>query len=63
MTKEEFLALAGEHYEEVNKLTDAPTLYDYENALYKFMLKMSGEIMEKQLSEDAVTNNRRKKKR
>jgi len=63
MTKDEFLELAGKHYEEVNKLTDAPTFYDCEKSLYEFMLKVSGEIMEKQMSEGVETNNRRKKKR
>jgi len=63
MTKEEFLAMAESHYSEIESLKEAPTLYDYENALFELMQKACGEIMEKHLNEGSVTENRRKKKR
>jgi hypothetical protein len=63
MNKEEFLALAEQHYEEFSSLSDAPNFYDYEKSLVDLFQRYAKACMEKQLNTSSSTENRRKKKR
>ena len=60
MTKEEYLALASEKYDELQALKKIDNFYDYENEFEKILKELGRTIFEKSLSELPV--DRRKKK-
>lgn len=61
MTREEYLAIASERYDELQALNKIDNFYDYELEFSGIMKKLSKEILEKNLGE--LPANRRKKKR
>lgn len=61
MTREEYLAIASERYDELYALNKVDNFYDYELEFSDIMKKLSKEILEKNLSE--LSADRRKKKR
>jgi hypothetical protein len=63
MTKEEYLAIAGSRYEELEKLQSADTFYDYEKGFAKIWQDLGRLYMESYLNETSTTRDRRKKKR
>jgi uncharacterized membrane protein len=63
MTKEEYLALAMERYEELEQLKTADNFYDYEQGFDKIWQDLGRQYMESYLSETSKTQDRRKKKR
>lgn len=60
MTKEEYLAIAAERYEELQALNKIDNFYDYEKEFDKIINKLSRRVLEKNISE--VPADRRKKK-
>jgi hypothetical protein len=62
MSKEEFLSVADSYYTEFETLKGSPNFYDYEKSFVDLMQKLSCQLMEKQLNEGSVTQDRRKKK-
>lgn len=60
MTKEEYIALAALKYEELQKLKDKPTFYDYEKSFAEIWQDLGRQVLEKNLSD--VPADRRKKK-
>ncbi len=60
MTKEEFLALAGDRYDALQKLNKLDSFYDYEKLFVDLWRELGREVLEKNLG--AVPTNRRKKK-
>lgn len=61
MTREEYLAIASQRYDELQALNKIDNFYDYELEFSGIMNKLSKEILEKNLSE--LSADRRKKKR
>lgn len=62
MTKEEYLALAANHYEELESLKEKDNFYDYEKAFDETWTNLGRLYMEAQLNETSKTADRRKKK-
>ncbi|GHT55152.1 hypothetical protein AGMMS49982_20780 [Bacteroidia bacterium] len=62
MTKEAYLALAAEHYEELEKLKEKDSLYDFEKGLDAVCTKFGRHYLETALNETSNTKDRRKKK-
>lgn len=60
MTKEEYLRLASEHWEEFQKLENESTFYDYEKKFDKLMVDFGKQLLDKQLSGKG-TDRRQKK--
>lgn len=60
MTKEEYLALAAEKYDELQALNKIDNFYDYEKEFDEIINKLGRAVLEKNLSE--VPADRRKKK-
>ena len=63
MTKEEFLSVAENYYDEFASLPEASNFYDYEKSLVDLFQRITKECMEKQLNRSSSTLDRRKKKR
>ncbi len=60
MTKEEYLAMAAQRYDELQALNKIDNFYDYESEFAKIMNELSKEVLEKNLSK--LPADRRKKK-
>lgn len=60
MSKEEYLALAEQKYNDLQSLKKEPTFYDYEKSFEQIWLDLGRQVLEKNLSE--VPEDRRKKK-
>lgn len=60
MTKEEFLAIAGERYDALQALNKLDNFYDYEKEFVAVLQDLSREVLEKNLGE--LPSDRRKKK-
>jgi len=60
MTKEEYLQLAAQKYEELKKLEDSENLYDYEKNFDKIWRDLGQKVLNKNLGEGG--KDRRKKK-
>ncbi|MGH2644833.1 MAG: hypothetical protein ACRDE2_12845 [Chitinophagaceae bacterium] len=60
MTKEEYLALCAERYDELQALNKMDNFYDYEKEFEKIFKECGRAVFEKNLSE--VPADRRKKK-
>ena len=60
MSKEEYLALAEQKYQELQQLKSQPTFYDYEKSFVNIWQDLGRQVLEKSLSE--VPKDRRKKK-
>lgn len=60
MTKEEYLALAIQKFEELQNLKDKKTFYEYEQTFDEIWTDLGRQVLEKNLSE--VPADRRKKK-
>ena len=60
MTKEEYLAIASEKYDELQALGKIDNFYDYENELEKIFKDLGRAVFEKSLSD--LSADRRKKK-
>ena len=61
MTKEDYLAIAEQYYDEFVSLEQNPNFYDYEKSFIEFLQKMGKTYMESQLNEASHTQDRRKK--
>ncbi len=59
MTREEYLAIAGKRYDELQALNKIDNFYDYEGDFIKLWSKMGREVLEKSIS--TVPGDRRKK--
>ncbi len=60
MTKEEYLALASEKYDELQALNKIDNFYDYEKEFEKLLKELGRTLLEKNISE--LSADRRKKK-
>jgi len=60
MTKEEYLALASEKYDELHALNQIDNFYDYEKEFEKIFHDLGRKVLEKNISE--LSADRRKKK-
>jgi hypothetical protein len=60
MTKEEYLALAMERYEELEQLKTADNFYDYEKGFDKIWQDLGRQYMESYLSETSNTGKTKK---
>lgn len=60
MTKEEYLALASDKYDELQALNKIDNFYDYEKEFEKLLKELGRTLFEKNISELSV--DRRKKK-
>ncbi len=60
ISKDEFLALAAQKYEQIHDLHQQPTFYDYEKTFVGIWEELGRQVLEKNLSQ--VPNDRRKKK-
>lgn len=60
MTKEEFLAVAEQRYDALQKLNQLDSFYNYEKLFLELWRDLGREVLEKNLG--AVPTNRRKKK-
>jgi hypothetical protein len=60
ISKEEFLALAAQKYEQIHQLNQLPTFYDYEKSFVHIWEELGRQVLEKNLSK--LPNDRRKKK-
>ena len=60
MTKEEYLAIASEKYDELQALGKIDNFYDYEKEFEKIFKELSRTVFEKNLSD--LPADRRKKK-
>ena len=60
MTKEEYLALASEKYDELQALNKIDNFYDYEKGFEKLLKELGRTLLEKNISE--LSADRRKKK-
>ena len=60
MTKEEYLALASEKYDELQALNKIDNFYDYEKEFEKLLKELGRTLLEKTISE--LSADRRKKK-
>jgi uncharacterized membrane protein len=61
MSKEDFLALAEQKYDDLQQLKDKPNLYDYEKSFDEIWQELGRQVLEKNLSD--LPADRRKKKR
>ena len=59
MTREEYLAIAGKRYDELQALNKIDNFYDYEKDFANIMKELGNEVLEKSLSD--VPADRRKK--
>ncbi len=59
MTKEEFLAVASQKYESLQKLNEHLNFYDYEKAFDELWTELGRSILEKNIGK--VPENHRKK--
>jgi hypothetical protein len=59
MSKEEFLALASNRYEELSKLNEIKDFYTYESTFDQIWTGLGQSVMEKNISE--LPQDRRKK--
>lgn len=59
MTKEEYLSIASEKYDELQALNKIDNFYDYEKEFEKILNKLGREVFEKNLSD--LPDDRRKK--
>ena len=62
MTKEEYLALAGSRYDELEALKQHDNFYDYEKGLVDILQELGREYLTQSLNESYRSNDRRKKK-
>ncbi len=60
MTREEYLALASEKYDELQALNKIDNYYDYEKKFEELLKELGRTLLEKNLSE--LSADRRKKK-
>ncbi len=60
MTKEEYLAIASEKYDELQALSKIDNFYDYEKEFEKILNELGRTVFEKSLSD--LPADRRKKK-
>lgn len=60
MTKEEYLKLASEHWEELEKLEEESSFYDYEKKFDGLMITFGKNLLNKQM-EGTGTDRRQKK--
>jgi hypothetical protein len=60
MTKEQYLAIASEKYDELQALNKIHNFYDYEKEFEKILKDLGRSLLEKNISE--VPADRRKKK-
>lgn len=60
MTREEYLALASEKYDELQALNKIDNFYDYEKEFEKLLKELGRTLLEKNLSD--LSADRRKKK-
>lgn len=60
LSRDKFLELAADKYAEINQLTEAPNMLDYERGLREVMNELGRSIVEHQL--DDASKDRRKKK-
>lgn len=60
MTKEEYLKLAAQKFEELKKLEDSENLYDYEKSFDEIWRNLGKQVLNKSLGEGG--KDRRKKK-
>ena len=60
MTKEEFLQLAGNRYDELQSLNKIDNFYDYEKGFVGIWQSLGRSVLEKNLG--ALPNDKRKKK-
>ena len=60
MTKEEFLAVAEQRYDALQKLNQLDSFYNYEKLFLELWRDLGREVLEKNLG--AVPTNKRKKK-
>ena len=60
MTKEEYLAISSEKYDELQALNKINNFYDYEKEFEKLLKELGRTLLEKNLSE--LSSDRRKKK-
>lgn len=60
MSKEEFLAVAEQRYDALQKLNQLDSFYNYEKLFLELWRDLGREVLEKNLG--AVPTNRRKKK-
>jgi hypothetical protein len=60
MTKEQYLALAAERYDELRALNKIDNFYDYEKEFEKIFNELGRAVLEQNISE--VPADRRKKK-
>ncbi len=60
MSKEEYLALVEQKYNDLQSLNKKSTFYDYEQSFEQIWLDLGRQVLEKNLSE--VPEDRRKKK-
>jgi bisphosphoglycerate-dependent phosphoglycerate mutase len=60
MSKEEYMALAEQKYNDLQGLKKKPTFYDYEQSFEQIWLDLGRQILEKSLSD--IPEDRRKKK-
>jgi hypothetical protein len=60
VTKEEYLALASQKFDELQNLKDKKTFYEYEQTFDEIWTDLGRQVLEKNLSD--VPADRRKKK-
>jgi hypothetical protein len=60
VSKEEYLALAAQKYEQINQLQQETSFYQYEKKFVDIWEDLGRQLLEKNLSQ--VPDNRRKKK-
>lgn len=60
MTKEDYLKIAAEHWETLEKLEKEATFYDYERKFDKMMIDLGRSLMNEQMKGKGT--DRRKKK-
>jgi hypothetical protein len=60
MTKEEFLAIAGERYDALQALNKLDNFYDYEKGFVAIMQDLSREVLENNIGD--LSADKRKKK-
>ena len=60
MTKEEYLAIASEKYDELQALNKIDTFYNYEKEFEKILNELGRTLLEKNISE--LSADRRKEK-
>ena len=62
MTKEEYMALAGSRYDELEALKQHDNFYDYEKGLVDILQELGREYLMHSLNESSTSTDRRKKK-